>query len=181
VTNEYFSKKSFQIKFAYLEIWHIRKIHKIPINPAIFRRVICNRCYYEPRLTIVIPHADTFLSPLLSAPLFFLRLYIGDGYCHSKGGRNELPKYLRAAVARERNLYWRINLRQFLHILPSFFGKDFKSARDYDKFRGLRARFNRSQSLFRTHMYTCVHADLWNTLLDKNSLRTREERAAEAS
>jgi len=62
------------------------------------------------------PRADIFLSSLLSAPVFFLRLYIGDGYCHSKGGRNELPKYLRAAVAWKRNLYWRTNPRHFLHI-----------------------------------------------------------------
>lgn len=110
---QYFKEKP--IKFAYFEIRHTRKSNGIPINPAIFRRVICNRCYYE-RLSFDDNHplAKTFLSPLFASVFFLSSFYIGAGYCYSKCSRYELPKYLRAPIARERNPYWWANPRQFL-------------------------------------------------------------------
>lgn len=80
------------------------------------------------------PSREDFLIPRS----FFPFTYIGESHCHSKDDRNELSKYLRAMVARERNISGQIHGRSSIILrkrLKSLF------ARDYDEFPGLRTRF----------------------------------------
>lgn len=68
--------------------------------------MICNRCYYE-RPSFSRRQSPSCRDSLIlstARPFSPLRSYIGGSYCHSKGGRNESPKYLGASVARPESI-----------------------------------------------------------------------------
>lgn len=115
--------------------------------------------------------ADTFLF-LLS--VFSPFSYIGGSYCHSRDGRNELPKYLRAPVVRDRNPYQRTNPWQFFHIFHHSWEEIKVSV-----CKRLRRISRPACEIYVlidldrcfVHVYICKHADRWNARLNENSLR----------
>lgn len=120
---------------------HLEIFYGISINLAISRReVICNRCYRERLL----------FSRRQSRADFLIRVHfpsslISGRLLSFKGWPNRVAEVLKSMVARTESILAGKSVATLQH-LPSFLGGKggglkAPTARDYDEFPGLRARF----------------------------------------